>query len=105
VDSLFDKNKLIESRKFIKALNKFLFWDINIKKIDAFNDKNIIIERALLRGDESDEVLVFNFYAKKDIIEVVCGLKNMPIKICNYLSFRLNIKKERFVCYNQKQWI
>jgi hypothetical protein len=123
VDNLFDKNKLyppkvgkskklpeyekkcIESRKFINALNNFLFWDIDSKKIDAFRDKNIIIERALLRGDESDEVLVFSFYPEKDIIEVVCGLKNMPVKICNYLSFRLNIEKERFACYNRKQWI
>jgi hypothetical protein len=85
--------------------SKYLFWDIDISKLEIERDKEIIIERALTIGLDKDEYLLFKLYAMEDIKRVVKNIKCMDKKTCNYLSFRLNIPKEDFRCYKQKQWI
>jgi hypothetical protein len=88
----------------ISSFSPHIFWDIDISKINIETNKDIVIERALLYGLDKDEYLIFNTYEKTDIIDVVTNIKYIDKKICNYLSFRLDIPREDFICYKQKQW-
>lgn len=81
-----------------------IFWDCNAKALDLDRDKEFIIERALTRGLEKDEKLVFAIYGAETIKNTVINIKNMDRKIGNYLSVILNIPRENFKYYTEKQW-
>ena len=90
---------LFMKESILSKLSKYLFWDVDINKLDPNADIKLILERVFSRGTENDEKMVFNYYGKNQIEKTVLDLKNLDKKTLNYLSIVFNIQKEKFICY------
>ena len=85
------------------SFSPHIFWDCNTDVLDLETDQEFIIERVFTRGLEKDELLAFSIYDESTIKNIVVNIKNMDIKICNYLSVILNIPTGNFRCCGQIQ--
>ncbi|GHV95743.1 hypothetical protein AGMMS50293_20630 [Spirochaetia bacterium] len=52
-------------------VNKRIFWDVNIEKLDFDRDKLFIVERALVKGTEEDEFAVYAYYGKENMKDIL----------------------------------
>ena len=77
-----------------EALNKRIFWDTDPDKLDWDKNKQLIIERALIRGQTSDVKMIFKVYSKKELINVLQKSKVLTPKVANFMSVYLNIPLE-----------
>jgi len=83
-------------------LSDSCFWDMDCKELDFEKDKNFIITRVVSRGTSSDEIELFKFYGWETIKEEVVKIRYLNKKILNYLSLLLEIKKEQFRCFHNR---
>ena len=77
--------------KVCEALDKSLFWDVNPDKLDWQKNKQLIIERTLLRGLTNEVDTIFSLYNLSDIREAILKSKSLDRKSANYFSIKLNI--------------
>ena len=90
-----------KNRKKSPDLSKYLFWDINIHKLDFENRASFILERVFTMGMQEDEWKVCKFYGKERIRKEVIKCKSLDRKTLNYLSVFYNIPKKEFSCYKK----
>ena len=83
-------------------LSDSCFWDMDYKELDFEKDKNFIITRVVSRGTSSDEIELFKFYGWETIKKEVVKIRYLNKKILNYLSLLLEIKKEQFRCFHNR---
>jgi len=96
--------KLEEKNKLLKEISPCIFWDIDISKLDAKQDRNYIIERVYTRGFEKDEILLWKIYSWNEIKKTVIKLDELNEKTIAYLCGIFNIKEKNFKCYGKKQF-
>ena len=89
---------MIENKKE-PNLSKFLFWDIDINRLDYEARASFILERVFTMGMQEDEWKVNEYYGKERIRKEVIKCKALDKKALNYLSIFYEIPKEDFVCY------
>jgi len=89
-------------KSIITELSRSIFWDIYIQDLDVKKNKNIIIERIALYGNDNDLRIMFLLYSKKCIKNILIKSDSLNNGIIEYFSFILNIKKEVFKCYRKK---
>ena len=82
-------------------LSKFLFWDINISKLDYENRASFILERVFTMGMQEDEWKVNKYYGIERIRKEVIKCKALDKKTLNYLSVFYGIPKKEFACYKK----
>jgi len=100
-----DKNsKLnkIQKNRYIKHLNKRIFWDINIENLDCEKSKQKIIERIAVYGTENDEKIMYILYPLSVIKKHLKMSDILNEKTISYFSFILNEKEDKFKCYTKK---
>ena len=93
-----DKSAL-EKKK--PALSKYLFWDININKLNYESRASFILERVFTMGMLEDERKVNEYYGKERIRKEVVKCKSLDKKALNYLSVFYGIPKKEFACYRK----
>jgi len=91
-----------EQNKIIKEISPYIFWDVNISKLDIKHDKDFIIERVYTRGFEKDEILLWKMYTWSEIRKTVVDLWELDESTIRYLSVVFNIKEKKFRCYGKK---
>jgi hypothetical protein len=91
-------NKL-QKNNYVKMLNKWLFWDLNIETLDYKYNRQDIIERIAIYGDENDERIMNIIYPKHVIKYCLKKSDCLNSKTIKYFSFILKIKEEKFKCY------
>lgn len=84
--------------------NKSLFWDIDINTLDYDKHTRFIIERVLLKGDLPDWFELRKIYGIERIKKEVLQIRYFDKKTLSFLSLIFNIPKEKFRCYNIKQY-
>jgi len=87
----------------INSLRKFLFWDLNIEKLNINNNKTIIIERVFNRGDIDDIKNIIKYYGKIIIKKEIVKAGFLDKKTLNFASIILRIPKKQFQCYSKIQ--
>ena len=80
-----------------------LFWDMDRNKHDINENSELIIERVVDYGLQSDEILLFKIYSYRKIKKTVTKLDYLNENTLAYLSALFNIRKERFKCFGKKQ--
>ena len=85
----------------IENLNKNLFWDFDIRKLDADKHSHFIIERVLQYGVPQDIRWLLTNYSDKDIIEVVKKSKNIDKKTANFGAIHFDIPTKEVLCLNR----
>ncbi len=86
----------------LKKINQFLFWDINLKKIDPEKNKNFIIHRILSYGTMDDIRELFKIYnketIKKEFLKAQPGIYYPNIlKLCQHLLGIKEIDKDKYL--------
>jgi hypothetical protein len=82
-------------------LSKYLFWDIDIRKLNFETRASFILERVFTMGMQEDEWKVNKYYGKERIREEVVKCRALDRKTLNYLSIFYDIPKEKFACYTK----
>lgn len=86
----------------LKKIDQYLFWDVNLSKIDPEKDKNYIIHRVLSYGTMDDIRNLFKIYDKKIIREEFlkpckgCYYPNI-LKLCQHLLGIKKIDKNKYL--------
>jgi len=84
-------------------LKKTYFWDTDIRHLDAWKSKRLIIERIINFGDLREIQLIKEFYGIKEIKSILCNLNYMDPKTLNFASILFQIPKTKFKCYTRNQ--
>ena len=82
-------------------LSKYLFWDIDTRKLDYESRASFVLERVFSMGMQKDEWEVNKFYGKDRIRKEVVKCKLLDKKTLNYLSVFYKIPKKEFKCYRK----
>ena len=91
----------IPKNDYIQLLNKWLFWDMHINTLDWRHNKQDIIERIAVYGDENDEHIMNMLYPKRIIKQCLKKSDCLNDKTIKYFSFVLHIKEKDFKCYSK----
>ena len=82
-------------------LSKYLFWDIDMRKLDYESRASFILERVFTMGMQEDEWKVNEYYGKERIRKEVIKCKGLDKKTLNYLCLFYDIPKKDFACYTK----
>jgi len=82
-------------------LSKYLFWDIDTRKLNYEDSASFILERVFTIGMQEDEWKVYKYYGIERIRKEVIKCKALDKKTLNYLSVFYRIPKKEFVCYRK----
>lgn len=96
---IFKRNE--NYNNYIKLLNKWIFWDINIDKLDYKKNKQLIIERIAVHGTENDEKIMNIMYSLGTIKKCLIKSDSLTEKVIQYYAFVLHIKESKFKCYTR----
>ena len=88
---------------FKNSLSKTLFWDVNIKDIDAEIHSLFIVERVLTRGTLDDFRALKDHYGVDKLKSIIVEIKNLDERTLSFCSVYFSIPKSEFRCYNFKQ--
>ena len=88
----------MSQQKFLKQLNKTLFWDVKIDDLDVKKNIDFIIGRILSFGDIKDYHILRKMYNFQKIKKA--GIKaNYPDKkTINFWSIIFDIPLNKFLC-------
>ena len=97
----FDMDKTIGSnvKKGKLKLSQYLFWDIDVNKLDYESRASFVLERVFTMGMQEDEWKVNHYYGKERIRKEVVKCKSLDKKTLTYLSIFYGIPKKEFECY------
>lgn len=85
------------------TLSKEIFWDVDISTLNFDVNGAFILERVITRGTIEDFKEIVSYYDKNTLKKIALVVKNLDKKSLNFISFFLDIPKERFKCYSQIQ--
>ena len=80
-----------------------LFWDTDIKGINAQKHKQAIIERVLERGSWENIKEIIAYYGKEEVTETAKKSRWFSDKTMHFISGYFNIPLEHLRCYIQKR--
>jgi hypothetical protein len=84
-------------------IRKELFWDTGLAGLDQEKNKSLIIERVLSYGNLSEIKILFDFYGKDSIRDVVKRLGYLDPKTFAFIVSYLGIPKKEMKCFTKKQ--
>ena len=87
----------------IKKLSEYLFWDVDINKLNSVKNKSLIIQRVLDYGLYKDWQIIYKYYKIDEIAKTATKLRDLDKKSISFISLLSKIPKEAFLCYTMKQ--
>lgn len=84
-------------------ITKALFWDINFSTIDFSKQKSFIIPRVMDRGAKKDVKLIWHFYGKETIKEILINSRFLEDKTIYFFANLFSIQPEDFRAFKIKQ--
>jgi hypothetical protein len=99
--ALLMKDNTASAGKRRPNLSKYLFWDIDMRKLDYESRASFILERVFTMGIQEDEWEINKYYGKERIRKEVVKCKLLDKKTMNYLSVFYEIPKKEFACYRK----
>ncbi|WP_162417591.1 DUF6922 domain-containing protein [Cyclobacterium roseum] len=87
----------------ISSLSKHLFWETPVDSLDWWENREFIVERVMGYGQIGDWEIIKQIYSKEELKEIVMGIRVLDDFSIAFLSLVLDLPKERFRCYTEKQ--
>ena len=84
-------------------LSKVIFWDTQYETINWAKKARFVIERVVMYGTVEDWHAIKAYYGLARIKEEIRQSRDLDVKSLSFLSCVLNIPKEEFRCYTEKQ--
>ena len=97
-------SKIINKNDYLKQLSKYIFWDLNIDKLDYKLSKQNIIERIAQYGTENDDRIMNKLYSTRTIKKCLKRSDDIDYKTVMYYAFVLKEKEKNFRCYFKKNF-
>jgi len=85
----------------ISELSPHIFWNCDSNILDYKKNKDIIIERIIKYGLESDIIIMWKLYNRREIIKTAVNIDMLDQKRMLYYSLMLGIKEKKFKCYRK----
>lgn len=87
----------------IDDFSQNFFWDVKKERLDLNKNKSFVIQRIIDRGDWPDVKLLFQYYGKDIIIEVLQKARYLDKKTVNFFATYYDLEKESFRAFQPKQ--
>lgn len=84
-------------------INKRIFWDTRPEDIDLQAHKNFIIARVFEWGHLKELKALLKYYSKEEVVKALTIQKYLSKRTHQFASVILDIPKEDFQCYTQRQ--
>ena len=83
--------------------NKRIFWETRLEDIDLQKHKNFVITRVFEWANLNELKALLKYYSKNEIVHALTIQKYLSKKTHQFASAILDIPKEDFACYTQRQ--
>jgi len=80
-------------------LSKRMFWDTPLSSIHWYDHRHFIVERVMRYGRFSDWQIIFAWYGREELRNLVVRLRDLDARSIAYLALMLDLSKEDFRCY------
>lgn len=80
-----------------------VFWDVDMTRIDWHNSSRFVIGRVIQYGTVDDWRKLKAFYGLEMIREEMLKERDLDERTVSFLSCVLEVPKERFRCYIERQ--
>lgn len=87
----------------VTDLSPHLFWDTPVENIDWWEHRAFIVERVMGYGFFKDWEAIKKMYGKEGLRSFVTNIRVLDDFSIAFLSLVLDLKKEDFRCYIEKQ--
>lgn len=84
-------------------LSRVIFWDIDYAQIDFTKSKRFVISRVVQYGTAADWKKIKEYYGLEVIKNEMTKERNLDARSLSFLSCILELPKEKFRCYTDKQ--
>lgn len=88
----------------LNDFSRHLFWDVDIKTLQADEHAAFIIARVLEYGLYSDWRILLAYYGIKKIVAVARKIKELDKKTASFLALLGGISAKDFACYTSRQF-
>jgi len=92
------KQVLRDKNNLISELSPHIFWNCDPNVLDYKKNKDIIIERIIKYGLESDIIIMWKLYKHREIKKTAVNIDTLEQKRILYYSLMLGIKEKDFKC-------
>ena len=97
------KIDVMTGNEILLELSPFIFWDVNIEKLDVKKNRDLIIKRIAVYGRDNDVKLMFKMYKKNEIKKILKNADCLNMSTVSYFGLILNIREKDFKCCKKKQ--
>lgn len=87
----------------IQDFSEYLFWDIDVDKLDFQKSKKWLIGRVLEYGNLNDWKKLLVLFGREVIKKEVVNIRSLDAVTLSFLSVYFSLEKEDFRCYSKKQ--
>lgn len=83
-------------------LNKNLFWEYNIEKMNLQQHIEIVVQKVIERGLMEDYYAMFNMFGKKEIVEALKNIQCLTSGEIDFVSHVFKIPKKEMKSYKNR---
>lgn len=80
-----------------------MFWDTPLENIHWYDHRGFILERVMRYGKIDDWHIMTEWYGKEELSKIAVRLRDMDDVSISFLSLVLELPKEEFRCYIDRQ--
>ena len=97
------ETELMATKDYISQLSQYLFWDIDIDKLDVNQSAEQLIQRVLEYGTLEDWRLTRNFYGLDKVVDHCKHMRTLEPTALSFICAISNTKPQDYRCYHFKQ--
>lgn len=87
----------------IADFSPFLFWDVDVAKLEMDKNLRFLAERVIQRGNRDDLNKLLSYYGKKEVAEILKQLPWMNEKDMAFVHVFFDIPYNEMKCYTKRQ--
>lgn len=93
----------MESVGLLARLNSTLFWDVDLRDLDAATHARFIISRVMERGGRSDVLAVWQHYGAASVCEALLDAPSLDAKTITFFANQFGLAPSEFRAYGKRQ--
>jgi len=90
-------------KRFTNRFSPYLFWDMDVAKLNFNSSCRFVMERVYSKGTLSDVAELIKLYGLEKIKNEIVKIPYLDAKTHNYLSLVFKIPRSKFKCCKNKQ--
>ncbi len=84
-------------------LHNYLFWDMDVERLDYTQHRTLVVQRVIERGSSEDFLAMFKLYGGvKNVRKIIKEIPYLSERNISFVCIFFNLKKEELRCYTRK---